>query len=104
MEVDTVQWLTLQARGVPDRYALYPNRPNPFNPVTTLGYDLPEASDVTLTIYTVTGQQVATLVSGPQEAGHYEVVWDASACANGIYLYRLEAGGFKETRRMALIK
>ena len=88
----------------PERFSLLQNRPNPFNPITTIGYNLPEASDVRLTIYTVTGQRVAILVSGYQEAGYYEVVWDGSRFANGIYFYRLEAGAFVETRRMVLMK
>ena len=67
-------------------------------------YDLPKASDVTLTIYSVTGQQVATVVSGHQEAGHSEVMWDGSSFATGVYLYRLEAGDFVKTRRMLLLK
>jgi len=90
--------------SVPGEFALYPNVPNPFNPLTTIAYDLPQASHVTLTIYNLTGQRVATLVAGSQEAGHYEVVWDGSGFGNGIYFYRLETGNFAETRRMILLK
>ena len=89
---------------IPERYALFQNQPNPFNPLTTIGYALPEAGDVRLTIYTVTGQRVAILVSGYQAAGRYEVVWDGSLFADGVYFYRLEAGAFVETRRMLLLK
>jgi len=78
--------------------------PNPFNPVTTIAYDLPEPSDVKLRIYSVTGQEVATLVSDHQQPGHYEVTWDASGFANGVYIYRLEAGQLMETGRMVLLK
>jgi len=60
------------------------NVPNPFNPVTTIAYDLLEANDVTLVIYTITGRRVATLVSGHKEARHYEVTWDGSEFGNGI--------------------
>jgi Spy/CpxP family protein refolding chaperone len=80
------------------------NTPNPFNPVTTIAYDLSEPSDVTLRVYAVTGQEVATLVSSHQPSGHYEVAWDGSGFANGVYMYRLEAGPFSETRRMLLLK
>ena len=104
MEVGSVRWSPLRVRAIPDRYALYPNRPNPFNPFTAIAYDLPKVSDVTLTIYNVTGQQVATLVSRHQEAGRYQVVWDGSGFGNGIYFYRIEAGTFVETKRMVLIK
>ena len=88
----------------PETYGLSQNTPNPFNPITMIPYDLPKASDVTLTIYSVTGQQVATVVSGHQEAGHSEVMWDGSSFATGVYLYRLEAGDFVKTRRMLLLK
>ena len=93
-----------EIQGLPAEFELSQNVPNPFNPSTTISYDLPEASDVTLTIFTVTGQDVATVVSGAQEPGHYEVMWDGSGFANGVYLYRLEAGDFVETRRMLLLK
>ena len=96
--------LAKRAMVRPHCFVLFQNYPNPFNPVTTVAYNLPEASDVRLTIYTVTGQCVATLVSGHQEAGHYELVWDGSGLANGIYFYRLEAGEFAETRRMVLME
>lgn len=89
---------------LPTSPQLEQNCPNPFNPQTTIAYDLPEASDVTLTIYTITGQHMTTLVSAHREPGHYEVVWDDSGFANGVYLYRLEAGNFVETRRMVLLK
>jgi hypothetical protein len=92
------------ALQVPMVYTLHPNYPNPFNPVTTLAYDLPEASDVILSIYAVSGQWVATLVSGYRNAGHYEVVWDGSRFADGVYLYHLQTGGFVETKRMLLLK
>lgn len=90
--------------GLPLTPVLYPNTPNPFNPSTTLAYELPQAGEVTLTVYSVAGQRVATLVSGYQDAGHYEVTWDGSKCANGMYLYRLETRNFAETRRMVLMK
>ena len=93
-----------EAQALPPEFGLSQNVPNPFNPTTTIAYDLPEVSDVTLTIYTLTGQQVATLVLGHQEAGHYEVAWDGSGFATGVYLYRLEAGDFVQTRRMLLLK
>ena len=94
---------------LPDCFALFQNRPNPFNPLTTIAYDLPEASDVMLNIYTVTGQQVITLVSGHQEAGRYSVVWDGRdaqgvAVGSGLYFARLEASGVVHTRKLLLIR
>jgi hypothetical protein len=93
-----------QATALPSGYSLAQNVPNPFNPVTAIGYDLPQASNVTLTIYTITGQKVAVLVDAHQEAGHHRAMFDGSGFANGVYLYRLEAGSFVETRRMLLLK
>ena len=93
-----------EMRATPSRYVLSQNVPNPFNPVTTIAYDLPQASDVTLTIYTITGQKVMVLVDAHQQAGHHTVRFDGSGCANGVYLYRLEAEGFVEAKRMLLLK
>ena len=89
---------------VPETFRLGQNAPNPFNPVTAISYDLPEAGTVTLTVYTAAGQEVATLVRGDQEAGQHTVLFDGSGLANGIYVYRLAAGGAVETRRMVLVK
>ena len=80
------------------------NAPNPFNPVTTISYTLPQSGEVRLTVYAVTGQEVVTQVAGYREAGFHRVTWDAGDCANGVYLYRLEAGSFVETKRMPLLK
>jgi len=92
-----------EGNSTPSKFALYPNYPNPFNPVTTIAFDLPKVSEVRLAIYTVSGQQVTTLVSGHQEAGHYEVRWDANV-ASGVYICRLQAGEFTATRRMILVR
>ena len=80
------------------------NMPNPFNPITTIAYDLSEPANVTLRVYALTGQEVATLVSAYQQPGHYEATWDGSGFANGMYLYRLEAGPYTATKRMLLLK
>jgi parallel beta-helix repeat protein len=94
----------IAARILPSEPRLAQNYPNPFNPVTTIAYGLAEATDVTLTIYTVTGQEIAVVVDAHQEAGHHAALFDASGYANGFYLYRLEAGSFVETKRMLLLK
>ena len=92
------------------RYALHPCYPNPFNPATTIRYDLPESAAVSLNVYDVAGKLVRRLVSSPAvEAGRHEVLWRGrdeagQAVPAGVYLYRLETGGFEETRRMVLIK
>lgn len=94
---------------VPGRYVLEGNYPNPFNPSTTIQYQLPEANSVKLTIYNALGQKVRTLVNDHQQPGKYKAVWnglnDAGLkVASGIYIYRIEAGSFVKTRRMILLK
>lgn len=88
----------------PDQYVLYPNYPNPFNPFTTLRYDLPEKIHVNLTIYDLLGRQIITLVNETQEAGYKSVIWDASGISGGIYIYRIKAGNFTQTRKLVLLK
>ena len=89
---------------LPDRFGLNQNRPNPFNPVTTISYALPSASYVKLVVYNMMGQEVATLADGWRDAGVYEISFDARNLASGVYLYRLSAGDYVETKRMVLLK
>jgi hypothetical protein len=97
---------------IPTKYALDKNFPNPFNPTTTIGYQLPVTSDVELGIYNLLGQKVVTLVSKQQSVGYYNVDWNASSFASGIYYYRLEAIAsgsgrdkpFVQTRKLILLK
>jgi len=90
--------------GLPQRVALNQNYPNPFNPSTVISYDLPEASDVTIQVYDMTGRQVATLVNSRMEAGTHEVTFNAGNLASGVYIYRLQAGEHMLTRKLTLIK
>lgn len=80
------------------------NYPNPFNPVTIIHYRLPVLSQVHLAIYDITGRRVATLFEGVQQAGEYDIAFDASELASGIYLYRLQAGKFVKTQKLTVIK
>ncbi|MFH1009464.1 MAG: T9SS type A sorting domain-containing protein [Candidatus Latescibacterota bacterium] len=89
---------------LPNQFRLAQNVPNPFNPTTTIAYDIPQAGDVTMTVYTITGQKVAVLVDGHLEAGHHSMLFEGSDFGTGAYLYRLEAEGFVETRRMVLLR
>lgn len=89
---------------IPSNYMLEQNYPNPFNPVTTFRYTLPEAQNVSITIYDITGRQVETLLNGYQQAGSYMLKWNASHYSTGIYFYRLSAGSFTATNKMILMK
>lgn len=100
---------------IPETFGLMQNYPNPFNPTTTIRYALPQASTVTLRIYNILGQEVATLVNESQGAGYHTIIWNGrnqagSQVATGVYLYRLEArpsdGGapFVSTKKMLLMK
>lgn len=91
-------------KRVPPALALASNYPNPFNPTTTIRYRLPQAAEVELTVYNVTGQPVQTLVAEPQPAGWYAVEWDASGLAAGLYFYRSQAGAFSQVKKMLLLK
>ena len=88
----------------PNNYALYQNYPNPFNPSTIIEFDLPKTSEVSLKIFNILGEEVATLVSDRLSHGSYSYEWDASQYASGVYLYRLHAGDYVETRKMVLIR
>ncbi len=90
--------------NVPRTFLLEQNYPNPFNPSTTIRYQLPVASEVKLEVYDVLGKKVATLVNERQAAGYYQYVWNANGLSSGVYLYRLQAGRFIETKKMMLVK
>ncbi len=93
------------ASVVPTEFALHPNRPNPFSPVTSIEFSLPEAAPVTLDVYDAVGRHVAVLYDGAVlPAGHHGVVWDAADAPSGTYFYRIVAGTFHAARAMALVR
>jgi hypothetical protein len=93
-----------RAHLTPDNISLYQNYPNPLNPSTTISYSLPQRSQVTLTVFNALGQQVALLVDGETSAGFHDVRFDATGLASGVYLYRLQAGEYVETRKLILLR
>ncbi len=90
--------------GIPRMYGLQQNFPNPFNPVTEIRYQLPKASHVVITVYSLTGREIAKLVDEAKPAGYHTIRWDASKAASGTYLYKISAGGFTEIKKMVVIK
>jgi subtilisin family serine protease len=108
----TVDSTTVTAVGpapAPSQYALFENRPNPFNPATTITFELPRASAVHLVVYDVAGRQIRELVRANRRAGRHDTIWDGRNDANapvasGVYFYRLHAGEFTATKKMILLK
>jgi hypothetical protein len=101
--------LSINEELLPEVYALHQNYPNPFNPITTLRYDLPEQSMVNIIIYDLLGRHVRTLLNQTQEAGYRSVIWNATndygkPVSAGVYLYKIQAGEFVQTRKMVLLK
>ncbi|PJA29767.1 MAG: hypothetical protein CO189_01375 [candidate division Zixibacteria bacterium CG_4_9_14_3_um_filter_46_8] len=89
---------------IPSEYALIGSYPNPFNATATITYETPVAGNVSLDIYNLLGQKVATLVNGNNQAGQHNVIWDASSYSSGVYFYKLSAGDQVFTKRMTLLK
>ncbi len=94
---------------LPKAFALKQNFPNPFNPVTSIAFELPAAKDVHLTVYNMLGQNIRTLVNDHREAGRYSVLWDGRddsgrMVGSGVYFYQIQAGTFTQTAKMVLLK
>jgi hypothetical protein len=87
-----------------NEFRLDQNYPNPFNPSTSIKFNIPEKDFVTLKVYDVLGNEMATLVNGIKEAGNYEVNFDAGQLATGVYIYKLQSGNLVDTRKMILLK
>ncbi len=96
-------------KAAPKEFRLYPNYPNPFNPVTTISYDLPEEGYVELTVYNIRGERVKTLLKGFQEVGSYQLSWDgrdqnSEILSSGIYLLQISTGKYLKTNKMIFIR
>ncbi len=90
--------------GIPTKFELKGNYPNPFNPSTTIEFAVPIETEVTVTIYDVLGRTVGTLVKETKPAGTYQITFDASGLASGLYIYRMTAGDYSNSKKMLLIK
>ena len=88
----------------PKSFGLSNAYPNPFNPVTSMTLDIPEAGNVTVQVYNIMGQIVATLASGHMDANTYTLTWDASNVSSGMYFLKAEANGNIDTQKLMLIK
>jgi len=100
--VTAVRWVARE--GVPQRFRLYPNSPNPFNSMTTIRYDLPQRANVRVTVFDVAGREVRTLLDEIQEAGIWRLRFDADMLSSGIYFCRITAGSFRQTSKMLLLR
>ena len=94
---------------LPNEFNLQQNYPNPFNPVTSINYQLANDAYVTLTVYDIMGQKIRTIINEDQSAGFRSVVWDGkdnynNSVSSGVYLYRLHAGNYIQTRKMILMR
>lgn len=104
-----LQGKEIEGNGLPTKYNLCQNSPNPFNPYTGISYDLPKPGHVRLEIFNVLGQNVKTLVNDFREAGTQTVIWDGtdnsgSSVASGIYFYRISTGDFSASKKMMMLK
>jgi len=90
--------------GIPDRFFLHQNFPNPFNPSTQIKYSIPKSSQVTLKIFNTLGEDIETIVNEEKPTGTYELNWNAANLPSGVYFYRLQAGDFTSVKKMILLK
>jgi hypothetical protein len=104
IRVTTLASVGANSTDQPDRFTVGQNYPNPFNPSTKIAYTLPQRSRVTVTVFTILGTEIATLVNGEQASGQHEINFNGENLPSGIYLYRVQAGNYIQTRKMSLLK
>jgi len=101
--------LSIDGADIPEVFALHQNYPNPFNPTTQIKYDLPEDALVNITIYDIMGRSIRSLVNSQQTAGYRSIQWNATnnlgePVSAGMYLYTIQAGEFRQVKKMVLLK
>ncbi|WP_448522310.1 T9SS type A sorting domain-containing protein [Schleiferia thermophila] len=113
---DTIEFMITSSDGImmmksfifsytgPKEFKLEQNYPNPFNPATSIQYQVSSISTVSLKVYDILGREVATLVNEEQQPGYYEVQFNGSSLASGLYIYRLQAGSFVSVKKMMMVK
>ena len=109
MYTDISEWGVNDRQALPDAFSLYPNYPNPFNPMTTVSFVIGHSSFVSLRVYDLLGREVATLVNKVMQPGVHTIEWNPSTSsgqgfASGVYFYRLKAGPFTDTKKMLLLR
>ena len=98
------EFMSLDISTGPTSYRLYANYPNPFNPTTTIRFDLPYKSGVSIKVYNLQGREVMSLIDGNMEAGYHSVSWNAESYSSGMYFVKMLTGDFIHTQKMMLIK
>jgi flagellar hook assembly protein FlgD len=101
--------LSIDGADIPEVFALHQNYPNPFNPITQIKYDLPEDAIVSINIYDLMGRSIKSLVNSNQSAGYRSIQWNATnnlgePVSAGMYIYMIQAGQFRQTKKMVLLK
>jgi hypothetical protein len=90
--------------GLPKSFAIHQNYPNPFNPTTHIKFELPKSEYVSISLYDISGKLVKGIYSAQSNAGYYDIPFDGTSLASGIYIYRINAGNFTDTKKMILLK
>jgi len=93
-----------ESNQIPKEYSLKQNYPNPFNPSTSIKFDIPDLTNVKLSVFDITGRELAVLVNEQLQPGSYDYKWNASQLASGIYFYKLQTNGFSQVKKMMLVK
>jgi hypothetical protein len=102
--LDTIDIIETESGITPYSFNLMQNYPNPFNPSTSIQFSIPKSESVTLEIYNLLGQRVATLVNENLNAGSHTAYWNAAGFASGVYLYQLQVKNYTETKKLILLR